>query len=90
MQSIIDKKLAILQSVMQTADSITNTLKDMPHTGKKGRNVFVKACNRRPQNKKKRDMVIIRVALSACFGATDLSKIIQTPIPRYPSGGGGV
>lgn len=82
MQSIIDKKLAIMQLTVQTAANITNTLKDMPHTGKKGRNVFVKAYNRRPQNKKKRAMVMIRVALSACFGVASLYRIIKTPIPR--------
>lgn len=88
--SIIDARAAKTKQMFEvtahTAWNINKVLKDMPRTGKKRRNIFIKSYKRRPQNKKKRALVLARVAMTTFFGSMQMLTVMQTPIPKYKKG----
>ena len=77
-----EKRIAIIENVFATVEGITSALKDMPRTGKQGRNIFIKTYNRKPGNKRKRAIVVARTALAAAFGAMHALAIVSTPTPK--------
>lgn len=86
MNNIAEKKLAMFEVVSHTANGITTIFKTMPRTGKKRRNIFVKSYNRRPQNKKKRALIMAQAAMTAVLGAMQLHAVMVRPIQRYQKG----
>jgi hypothetical protein len=84
----MNKQLEIFQNTIHTANNVSDALKQMPKTGKRGRNIFLKSYNRRPMNKKKRAQAMFNVAWHVYFGAIQNAIIISTPMLKYPKGGG--
>lgn len=79
------KAIAIFNSVVTTAESITTALKHMPRTGKRNRNIFIKTYNRRPKNKFKRDGVLTSTQAVAIIGACQLCIIMSQPVRKENS-----
>ena len=81
-----DKKVAIIENIVHAASKNIELLKELPKTGKM-RNIFIKSYNRRPQSKKKRGLVLMKIATNSYFSAIRQAVIISQPIPKYKKGG---
>lgn len=81
-----NKELSIASTVVDSAHRTIELLKQIPKTGKAGRNIFIKSYNRRPQNKKKTRLLMFKVALNTFMTANQILIIQATPMPRYPNG----
>ncbi len=75
-----EKRVQIFNAIIYAAESISLIYKDYPVTGKKKRNVFIKKYNRRPMNKRKRNLIFAKAAMQQAISAMQISKIIQQPI----------
>ncbi len=82
----IEKQIEIAQTIKHAALNITSISATIPNTGK-NKNIFIKAYNRRPQNKKKTAQAFGKMALSSLFSAIQISTIKDTPTPKYKGGG---
>lgn len=82
----MDKRYAILNSVLNTASVLKTISAELPKTGKK-RNIFIKNYNRRPMNKQKRAKCLSNMAIVSCMGAAQISTIISQPVPKFEVGG---
>lgn len=76
------KRLEILLTVIDAADSICKQLKQIPRTDKKRRNIFIKSYNRRPNNKRKRAASYIGIMMTSIISATQVKQILQQPIRK--------
>lgn len=83
----LEKQKAIAISILQNAQTVISAIKEMPKTGKRGRNIFIKTYNRRPDNKRKRRKIIARVAISTAISAMQIRAIASTPRRRYQADG---
>lgn len=81
-EAIQQKRLAIFESVVNTATAVSGFAKQLPNTGKR-RNIFVKSYNRRPNNKRKRALLLAQIAWSAHMGAVQIAIVASQPILKY-------
>ena len=79
-----EKKAAIIQMTIANAKRIVDNIATIPKTGK-GRNIFIKKYNRRPQTKKKVKMAIVNISISTVTNAMQLAQILSTPSIMKPS-----
>lgn len=79
------RAIEIAETATHTASSIAKSLRQLPKTGKR-RNIFSKTYNRRPMKKIKTAAVMLNTAFAAFMGAAQISRIIETPIPKFPQG----
>ena len=82
----LEKAKQIFAAVTHTAGQITEGVKELPRTGKKRRNVFVKAYNRRPRNKQKRAQASFKIAMAAMIGAAQIYMVASQSIPKFKTG----
>ena len=80
------KALELVKSIQVTASSVVNIARQLPKTGKKHRNIFIKVYNRKPGNKKKRAAGMLNMAISSVMGAASIARIVSQPMPKYPRG----
>lgn len=85
MNNTIDKRWAIIDAIINAALAVTEQVRQLPNTGKRNRNIFRKAYNRRPMNKQKRAVCFANLAVTSVFGAVQIARIVATPIPKYIS-----
>lgn len=76
------KRLEVLLTVIDAADSICKQLKQLPRTGKKRRNIFIKSYNRRPNNKRKRAAGYMGIMMTSIISAMQVKQILQQPIRK--------
>lgn len=83
--SAMNKSASILESVIRTANAINEASKELPQTGKIGRNIFIKSYNRRPRNKQKRAAGMAKIIISAAIGVAQIHLIQSAPVPKDPN-----
>lgn len=86
MNNLQEKRLAIAESIIQTAGAIAKQSKELPVKNR----YFFKRKNIRGlsrQNKRKRKTALFNMAFVSQMGAMQISRIILTPIPKFQAGG---
>jgi hypothetical protein len=84
-QQRMERQLAIAEAITSTARVLGEHALNLPRKGKK-RNIFIKSYNRRPNSKKKSAVIVTKMIANIYFGALDVLRIQQTPIPKFKNG----
>ena len=86
MNNLQEKRLAIAESIINTATQIVQAASDYP---KRNKYFFKrkKIRGRSRQEKQKRKRLLFQIAFAKYTGAAQVAQIIQTPIPKFQSGG---
>lgn len=84
-QAIIEKRIAIIETVTSTAQQIVSAAKDYPKKNKGWwSKKYIRGLSR--QNKKKAKLQAAKIALAAAIGRMQIQRIISQPIPKFPKG----
>ena len=85
MNNLQEKRLAIAESIIETAGAIAKQTKNVPVKNR----YFFKRKNIRGlsrKNKTQRKLALFNMAFLARMGAMQISRIISTPIPKFEKG----
>ena len=86
MNNLQEKRLAIAEFIIQTAEVITSEVKKLPRRNK----YFFKRKNIRGlsrQNKRKSKIGLFNIAMTQMMSASHIAQIAATPIPKFEKGG---
>jgi hypothetical protein len=86
MNNLQEKRLAIAESIIETAGAIAKQTKNLPVKNR----YFFKRKNIRGlsrQNKRQRKTALFNMAFSSLMGAAQIQMISSQPIPKFQSGG---
>ena len=81
----MSKQAAIAEVVMNQAQVIINISKTLPNTSKR-RNIFKKTYDRRPNNKSKRALAFVQMAITSAMSAAQIGIIAGQRTPKFKSG----
>ena len=86
MNNLQEKRLAIAESIIQTAEVITSEIKQLPKRNK----YFFRRKNIRGlsrQNKRKAKVSLFNIAMTKYMASAQIARIAATPIPKFEKGG---
>ena len=84
-EAVLQNKVAIFESVTNTAEQLISTLKQYP---KENKYFFKKDYSRglSRRNKVKRKKVLLNITMQRRMGAAQIALIQSQPIPKFPKG----
>lgn len=80
------KESQIIECAAGTTNTLIGYAKQIPNTGKRDRNIFIKSYNRRPGNKMKALKATLAMVSTTFMGAIQLAMIAAQPLPKYKQG----
>lgn len=80
--TILEKKLAIAEVVVNSALAIGTKLKALKSPRKKS---FKRVYNRRPKTKQRTAVAMVSLTFDAVMSAVSIARILSQPTPKYPS-----